>query len=273
MSKLALPNVTLVMVETLENTLAMLAVEECLRVAEFSEVLILTNDFGPYLFSAPFPQHNTNALRFHEIPNAPDKLGWCRQSWYDVPPLLQTTHCLQIQWDSWIWDPTMWQDEFLQYDYIGAPWGWFKDGKDVGNSGFSLVSTRLKRYLASHRLEFPCDSTTEDGLICRKYRAQLELAGFVWAPESVAYKFSYEGCAGNPPTKHFGFHGAFNFAHVLPHDKVLERAELMINSPYISKSYIMQAFCQKNPEIIKELVAAGGHDIDTLTSKGATAHG
>ena len=241
---LKLPSVTLVMIETREHELARLAVEDCLRVAEFGDVLILTDQPKHFPFKG---------CRFHSVPDFPDKLGWARSMWYDVPPLLRTSHMLGIQWDSWVIDPAMWRDEFLNYAYIGAPW-WYKDGKNVGNSGFCLKSTRLARYLAKNRDKFPCDTSVEDDLLCRKYRPALENVGFRWASEKVAYDFSFEGCAGNKPTKHFGFHAAFNFGWVLDHDRLLKRAQLMFQSPYIQESYIGKSFCEKNPDIVKELL-------------------
>ena len=242
--KLNLPNVTLVMIETREHTLARMAVEYCLKVAEFGDVLIITDRMDEF---------DTCSARFHIVPDFPDKLGWARSMWYDVPSLLFTSHMLAIQWDSWIWDPTMWRDEFLNYDFVGAPW-WYKDGKNVGNSGFCLKSTRLARYIAKNRDKFPCDTSAEDDLLCRKYRARLEDVGFRWASERVAYDFSFEGCAGNKPTKHFGFHALMNWPYVLDHEKLLERVRLAFESKYIRESYIGKTFCEKHPDIVKELL-------------------
>ena len=75
---LKLHNLTLVMIETREHELAALAVEDCLKVAEFGDVLILTDR------STAFPRIGT---RIEEVPDWSDKLGWARSMWYDVPPL------------------------------------------------------------------------------------------------------------------------------------------------------------------------------------------
>ena len=253
MPKLQLFDVTLVCVETREHELAAMAVEDCLRVAEFGDVLVLTDK--PKYF--PF-----RVCRFHAVPDWPDKIGWSRSWWYDVPPLLRTRQTLNIQWDSWIWQPEMWRDEFLQYDYIGAPW-WYND-RNVGNGGFSLVSTPLKRYLAAHRDKFPCDTSVDDDLLCRKYRPALERAGFVWAPESIARDFAYEGCgpAGHPntapPTRHFGFHAMFNWPRVLDADRLSERLAVAARSPYLRGSYQLRAFLEMNPQVVRDLQEAKG---------------
>ena len=245
---LKLPDVTLVILETLEHELGRLAVSECLRNTEFAEVLIFTDK--PQLF---LPLNC--AGRFIEVPCWPDKLGWCRSLWVDVPPHLRTTHALIIQWDSWIWCADRWNDEFLRYDVIGAPWHWHKINR-VGNSGFSLRSARLMNYLLNHRDKFPCVSTTEDDLLCRRYRPLLEDIGFEWAPERLACEFAFECSRPAPDSKHWGFHGAFNFGAVLDHDRLIERAKLMQRSPYISKSYMWEAFKQTYPAVIAELQQA-----------------
>ncbi len=46
--RLSLPDVTLVMVETREHELARLAILDCLKVAKFGDVLILTNNIPAF---------------------------------------------------------------------------------------------------------------------------------------------------------------------------------------------------------------------------------
>lgn len=258
MTKLRLPDVTLVMVETREHELARMAVESCLDVATFGEVLILTNDRDKFTRNKDGTPNNFVARcqpLIHIVPDWPEKVGWSRAWWFDVVPHLRTRQTLNIQWDSWICDPSMWRNDFMNYDYIGAPW-WYKDGRNVGNGGFSLVSYALKRYVADRRDKFPCDTSTDDDLLCRKYRPQLEDAGFRWAPEDVADQFSYEGCGdvSRPFRQHFGFHGMFNWPKVLAKDRLKERLEIASKSEYISNSYIMRSFCQANPDVVKDLL-------------------
>jgi hypothetical protein len=256
--KLKLPEVTLVCVETREHELARMAIEECVAKADFGDVLILTDK------PAEFPSLG----RIHLVPDWPEKIGWSRSWWYDVPPLLRTRQTLNIQWDSWIWDVSMWDDAFLDYDYIGAPW-WYRDGKNVGNGGFSLVSTRLKRFLRAHQHTLPCDTALDDDLLCRKYRLTLENHGFVWAPESVAHRFAFECSRPSPTSRHFGFHGAFNFGIVLSAEELERRARIMLASPYIAKpdGYIFQAFAKNNPQLVERLLR------ETLREEKGLHHG
>lgn len=250
MGKLKLDTVTLVMVETREHALALKALEECVSKVDFGDVLILTDrplEFSPLTLLGVKP-------RIHTVEDWPNKLGWSRSWWYDVPPLLRTAHTLNIQWDSWIWKPELWTDEFLDYDYIGAPW-WYKDGMNVGNGGFSLVSTRLKRFLRARRQDFPCNTHVDDDLLCRKYRARLEIEGFRWAPESLAHRFAFECARPSEDSEHFGMHGCFNFGEVLSEEAFSERVRLMLASPYISNpdGYMWKAFSEKYPGVLREL--------------------
>jgi len=245
--KIKLPDITLVMVETLDHDLGRMAVESCVEKVDFADVLIFTD--RPLEFS---PLTHLCKHRVIAVPNWPSKLDWCKANWFIVPKHVHTSHILFCQWDAGVWDANMWRDEFLHYDYIGAPW--WHPTKNVGNSGFSLKSTRLARYVYDHRADYPCVSQTEDDLLCRTYRPRLEEKGFVWAPESIAYDFAYEGCDGKPPQKHFGFHACMNFPFVFDRDQLDERLEFMTASPYIRDSYMFKTFCDKRPDIMRDFV-------------------
>ena len=252
---LNLPDVTLVMIETLEHKLACLAVEECLNKATFGDVLIFTDkpeEFYP-IGDKLFAKHPDP---FINVPNWPTKLGWSQCSWYGPPEFLTTSHALYIQWDSWIWDPTMWRDDYLKYDIIGAPW-WYTDGKNVGNLGFSIRSTSILRYLLRFRNKVPCNTDADDDLLCRHYRKFLEMDGFSWAPEALARDFAFECTRPSPTSRHFGFHAAFNFNQVLDQDALRQRAELICASPYIKRTgHIWNSFAQNNPALVSALTAA-----------------
>lgn len=260
---ITLPDVTYVMVETVCHQLARLAMEDCLSKVKFGDVLLLTD--RPEFFDGigliktnghnPISNHRT-----HIVPNWDNKVDWCRANWFTVPPLIRTSHILFCQWDAGVWNPDDWDDEFLKYDLIGALWQWHPN-KRVGNTGFSLKSTRLARYVYSHRDQYPCDTDVEDDLLCRKYRSSLEERGFEWAPESLAHKFSYEGCGPDPRPildSHFGFHGAFNFDKVFSGEQLNDRVDLVFQSQYIRGSY---RFEHMSPEEIE-------HVAQTWKSKG-----
>ena len=250
---LKLPDVTLVLIETREHDLAKLALEDCERQAEFGGVLVFTDRASQFLRAD---------RQVVTVPDWPEKVGWSRCFWRDVALYMQTSHALCIQWDSWIVDPSMWRDEYLNYDYIGAPW-WHKDGMNVGNGGFSLRSTKLMRFVRKNLAQFPCINAVDDDLYCRKYRPTLEAHGFTWAPEELAFQFAFECVRPDPMARHFGFHAAFNFDYGCDGDqeRLLERARIMVRSNYVSKrGGIWDMFVKKFPEIVKQLDAQNEQD-------------
>lgn len=128
----------------------------------------------------------------------------------DLARHVTTSHTLCVQWDGFVLDGGAWDPEFLDHDYIGAPWPHFGDGHNVGNGGFSLRSRRLLE--ACHDLPFD-GMRAEDVMICRRWRPELERRGHRFAPELVARRFSFERTP--PEGNEFGFHGAFNLVRLL----------------------------------------------------------
>lgn len=126
----------------------------------------------------------------------------------------RASHILFMQYDGWVINGDRWNPDWLQYDYIGAPWPWMPDSQNVGNGGFSLRSVRLMRHLAENPDNYPVPRNhPEDAVLCQYYRPSLELLGFRCAPLNVAEKFSVERGPWREGT--FGFHGIFNIPNVL----------------------------------------------------------
>jgi hypothetical protein len=48
----------------------------------------------------------------------------------ELDAYVETEYVLVIQYDGFILNPEAWTDEFLKYDYVGAPW-WYEDGWNV----------------------------------------------------------------------------------------------------------------------------------------------
>lgn len=117
---------------------------------------------------------------------------------------IATSHVLVFQYDGYVNNWMAWDNDWLQYDYIGAPW-YYQDGMDVGNGGFSLRSKRLME-AASRICKF---KHPEDHHICRTYRREMEAIGMKFAPREVAERFAFEGYL-QPTTfllDQFGRHG------------------------------------------------------------------
>ena len=140
---------------------------------------------------------------------------------------VETSHCLLVQPDGFVLFPDKWDDEWLKYDYIGAPWPLVKDSyidpfgnqHQVGNGGFSLRSKKLLE--VPTKVEVPWETNNsdfywmppgvvnyhEDGNICVHNRHIFVEQGCEFAPVNVAARFSQENripeCEGITP---FGFH-------------------------------------------------------------------
>lgn len=131
---------------------------------------------------------------------------WCL---YDITGYFNTDFALVFQADGFALNAGVWINDFLKFDYIGAPWPKYIpwNGVDrVGNGGFSLRSKAICRFTAS----LPRSTTNEDAKICIEDRKLVEDAGLKIAPVDIARQFSVE----NPlDSEHnirntFGYHGA-----------------------------------------------------------------
>lgn len=212
-----------------------LSLEDTLHKVSFGRVLIMTD--RPDQFAGL-------AADVVEIANAPNKPGWEKQRWFDLPPLMTTDYSLFMEWDAGVVDPALWDDEFLNYDYIGAPW-WYGDGLNVGNAGFCLRSRKLMDFLAENGKQFPCVGNADD-TVCRIYRRTLEVHGFKWPTDELAHKFSFECWAPHPT---FGYHAMRNWPHVFEGDDLVRRTKLALNNPYIGRTDMMQQLFRMKPEL------------------------
>jgi hypothetical protein len=209
MSVVALPDVTIIVVDSVEPGLVRLAIEDTLREIEPAEVMVFTDTFRPIPGAVTIDRP---AYSFGDV---------TKILWYDAPRFVNTSHFLVMQWDGWVVDGSRWNPNWLSLDYVGAPWDWHDDGFNVGNGGFSLRSTELFRWMSERRSNYPIGHP-EDVELCRTHRRELELDGFTWATVNQAEEFSFERSF---PRSTFGFHGAWNWPHVMDRDRLLTRLE------------------------------------------------
>ena len=182
-----LPTVTLCCVDSSHPAKGRAALTRCERHIRFADTLLLQPDIKSVHDYSNFV---INELHTH----------------------VQTDHVLLVQWDGYVLNPNLWEDEWLKYDYIGAPWPTWLIGETpnvVGNGGFSLRSHKLLEVTSGLGLD---GSEAEDVAICRTHRHDIELHGCTFAPKEVAERFSFECERPEFPT--FGFHGAFNLCKV-----------------------------------------------------------
>lgn len=162
----------------------------CERHFEFDEVLLLT-----HLAPPSAPAH----WRVERIPNLTIK-EWNRFHMCSVPKKIHTAFAMSVHEDGFPISPELWSDDFMAYDYIGAPW---PDGR-VGNGGFCMESKKLLDLKL--KLSIPVNlAYPSDLCVCHLFRAQLERQGIRFAPTEVALRFSTEILGNTRPS--FGFHG------------------------------------------------------------------
>ena len=126
---------------------------------------------------------------------------WNRKIIFDLPKYVDTTHAMLIHADGYVIRPDLWNPEWLELDYIGAPWPLPTDGysyldeegdlQRVGNS-VSLRSKKLMDLVATRPMEYHYGNNNEDGHICCWNRKWLEAKGCTFATLEQAVHFSKE---------------------------------------------------------------------------------
>lgn len=103
-----------------------------------------------------------------------------------------------------------WTDEFLAFDYVGAPWPiHFNLRNRVGNGGFSLRSRKLLELVRGYPIPKTL-SAAEDAFICNDLYDYLTENGCKFAPVPLAMRFSCENICEDYPnwrqSMSFGHH-------------------------------------------------------------------
>lgn len=206
MEKINLKNITLFGIDSLNKERLLNAFEICEYYANFGDKILLTKI-----------NKNTITNSGIKIINVDEINSLENYSYFMIKKLndfINTDYVLIIQYDGFILNPKAWTNDFLEYDYIGAPW-WYNDDCNFGNGGFSLRSKKLLNLLQKDK-HIQYTEHAEDHTICRIYGDYLREKGIKFAPEELAKKFSIEGT--NEPWKYpvkygtiwineFGFHG------------------------------------------------------------------
>ena len=156
-----------------------------------------------------------------------NRAGFCESFVQQTNRYIKGDFCLNVQHDSTIIDASKWDERFLDYDYIGAPWpmniiqssdmvaGRIDEIPNVvGNGGFSLRS----RKFVEESAKLGWEHKNEDLNICVFNHQRMVDAGIKFAPPELAAQFSVEHPThyrdfhrGMLFTYHsFGFHGEFN---------------------------------------------------------------
>jgi len=125
-------------------------------------------------------------------------------------------YALSVHEDGFPINPSLWSDDFLKYDYIGAPWdpkqcggwplgsGWGSELL-VGNGGFCLQTSRMMDLCLQMPITEEITTTASDVYVCRLQRKWFERQGARFAPPDVALRFATEQT--DQESNSFGFHG------------------------------------------------------------------
>jgi hypothetical protein len=192
---------------------------DCLNVERIQKALDISSlgiEFGAVKLLTSLP---TDDPRKIEIPHIGSIEEFSRFSLSEFHTYVDTDYVLTVHWDGFVLNPLSWSDEFLAYDYIGAPWlvaDWsvrdFNFPPEwlgtwvVGNGGFCIRSKKLMettaRLVAQGKIP---QCHPEDTAICVWYRELFESEGITFTPVELAQQFSIEG-DDLVYDKQFGFH-------------------------------------------------------------------
>ncbi len=228
--KLALPEVTLVCVDTRSPALAHLAIARCRAQVDFARCIFFTD---PRKLSGLSIDDGVDVVdvRIDSIE------AYSTFMIYGLTEHISTSHALVIQWDGFVADTSSWDPAFLAFDYIGAPWPDMPLDRAVGNGGFSLRSKRLLEALRHSDL---AATHPEDVCICVDHRPRLEAEwGLRWPDAVTAARFSVE--SPDALGASFGFHGLWHLGDVLErHELYALLAELpddVVSSDFAYRLY------------------------------------
>ena len=228
--KLTLPNVTLLSATSVEIEQHQISLKISSQNIEFGAVKLL---------SSSLPEKKYSDIEYVSV----TPMGMSDQNRFlmkDLYKYFETSHCLYVEADSFVVNADLWKEEFLEFDYIGAPWpnkieinpnlkkeGSFAYNPNipesvnenlilnmkencVGNGGFSLRSRKLLETVAKinyDSLKFPLKN--EDLIICHYLYKEMINKGFRFAPPKLAAQFAVEDIHhfyGQNANSVFGFH-------------------------------------------------------------------
>lgn len=191
---LNLSNITLIALTSVRLPQTISALEYSCKNIKFGDVKILS-DIKP---------NNLPSFIKHELTEKSSNIDeWNYNIIYNLPKHVETEFCILIHDNGFVVNANSWRDEFLNYDYIGAPWPIPNDNfsyRDIngelirqGNS-VSLRSKKLLDIPINLNLEWkPFHGyTNEDGFICVNYRHKYVEQGCKFADIDVAKYFSHE---------------------------------------------------------------------------------
>ena len=189
--------VTLLCLNCNEPKLGVKALQYSMQKMIFKRVVFLAHEK---------PDNLTDDIEFIKIKKLTSTREVCEFALKEMHKYIDTDFCLTIHDDGFIINPHLWLDEFLEYDYIGAPW----INGCVGNGGFTLISKLFFNICLKLMQEIPYHGENNDWHTCVTHRDYFISKGCKFAPVDIAVKFSLESMIPEYEydlNKCFGFHG------------------------------------------------------------------
>jgi hypothetical protein len=255
---LALPQVTLVAIDTRAPALATQSLQRSMTGIAFARVVLFTRAAEAGVLPAGI----------EGVPISPLASGadYSRFVLRELAAHIATSHVLVTQWDGFVVDPAAWRPEFLEWDYIGAVWTDQPEGRNVGNGGFSLRSRAL---LAAGRDPVIQQVHPEDAALCREHRVHLERThGIRFAPSALARCFAVEN--GPWRGRSFGFHGAYHLPRLLDETTLVEWLDALPDPFFLSRdarrlarALLLRDMPQAAAELLQRRSLAGSRDPKT----------
>lgn len=201
----------------------MRAMQHCLNRAAFDKALIVTNIKNQISYDS--------RIEFINISKQIDEITYNQFCINNLNDCVKSDFCLIIQWDGFIIDEKQWKSDFLNYDYIGAPWGFPSDCRNrVGNGGFSLrskyfleISSKIQYDPYHYETYTPLQLydrkiSPEDWFLCYDKFEYLQSQNIKFPTVEVASQFSVEhpniikhyDRVDTSTYESFGFHGSLN---------------------------------------------------------------
>lgn len=210
-----LQQIDLICIDTLQPQEAYKSLLICNYFFEFGNLIMISDSI-----ISKINKHNVKHYHIEDITRK-DYSDYC----FHITDYSHNDYTLVIQHDGFICNPKLWDDDYLNYDYIGAPFNNFgmsvceefmkkTCSNRVGNGGFSLRSKKLLDFMKLIST-FPRIREEEDIVLCIQYYDLACQMGIKFAPEELARKFSFESdmiadrwvvTHDFVPTKQFGFH-------------------------------------------------------------------
>lgn len=258
MERLALPQVTLCIVDTRAPALAVQSLQRSMAGISFGRVLLFCHAWQPLQ-----PVAGIEVVDIAEITSGAD---YSRFVLRELPLHIHTPFALVTQWDGFVCQPQAWTDDFLRCDYIGAVWPDQPAGRTVGNGGFSLRSQKLLQAGRDARIT---ELHPEDLMLGTTYRTLLEAEhGIRFATPELARRFAFENDAPGQPT--FGFHGPYNLPRVLDESRLLSWLPQLPDAFFrsrdarrLARAMLAHRMPTAATELLRRRRAAGRRDINT----------